>query len=61
MDDDMEKLLAQRAETLAKIKHLVDYIRSRLVPLLAGTQALKPEKESHQPLCNCCHDGEAKQ
>ncbi|MBD1860084.1 MULTISPECIES: hypothetical protein [Trichocoleus] len=50
MEDDLEELLAQQAQTIAKLKKISGQIRS----LLSLFQDLKQEQELQHPLCGCC-------
>lgn len=52
MEDDREKLLARQAKAIARLKNLLDQIRS----LLGLFQGLKQEHELHHLFCGCCDD-----
>ncbi|MEP0873386.1 hypothetical protein NDA01_26860 [Trichocoleus desertorum AS-A10] len=56
MEDEIEKLLAQQAETIARLKDLLGQIRG----LVSRFQDLKQENELHHPFCGCCNEQQGK-
>lgn len=56
MEDDLEKLLAHQAQAIARLKNVLDHIRS----LVSLFRDLKQDHELHHPFCGCCDDPPAK-